>query len=215
MPEDTTLQHIPQPSEAAKLPQLPPLSIDTMTQVNTTYPPAIGGRQTTAVTSPIYRHHDTGILQHIPQPSEAAKLLQLPPLSIDTMTQVYTTYPPAGRQTTAVTSPIYRHHDTGILQHIPQPSEAAKLLQLPPLSIDTMTQVYTTYPPAGRQTTAVTSPIYRHHDTGILQHIPQPSEAAKLPQLPPLSIDTMTQVNYNISPSHQRPPNYRSYLPCL
>ncbi|XP_056000085.1 uncharacterized protein LOC125654843 isoform X4 [Ostrea edulis] len=33
MPEDTTLQHIPQPSEAAKLPQLPPLSIDTMTQV--------------------------------------------------------------------------------------------------------------------------------------------------------------------------------------
>lgn len=33
MPEDTKLQHIPQPSEAAKLPQLPPLSIDTMTQV--------------------------------------------------------------------------------------------------------------------------------------------------------------------------------------
>nr|XP_022298566.1 uncharacterized protein LOC111107589 isoform X2 [Crassostrea virginica] len=33
MPEDSKLQHVPQPSEAAKLPQLPPLSIDTMTQV--------------------------------------------------------------------------------------------------------------------------------------------------------------------------------------
>lgn len=38
MPEDTKLQHIPQPSEAAKLPQLPPLSIDTMTQVSKSPP---------------------------------------------------------------------------------------------------------------------------------------------------------------------------------